>query len=60
MNDAEIMVILIYSIREDSGVSSTIATVYVCKHLTHLFPRLVSYNRFVELERYTVAVDHFH
>ena len=24
---------------------------YVCKHLTHLFPRLVSYNRFVELEK---------
>ena len=22
---------------------------YVCKHLTHLFPRRVSYNRFVEL-----------
>ena len=24
---------------------------YVCKHLTHLFPRRVSYNRFVELEK---------
>ena len=24
---------------------------YVCKHLAHLFPRRVSYNRFVELEQ---------
>ena len=24
---------------------------YVCKHLKHLFPRQVSYNRFVELEK---------
>ena len=24
---------------------------YVCKHLAHLFPRKVSYNRFVELEK---------
>ena len=24
---------------------------YVCKHLVHLFPRKVSYNRFVELEK---------
>ena len=24
---------------------------YVCKHLRHLFPKVVSYNRFVELER---------
>jgi ISPg3, transposase len=24
---------------------------YVCVHLRHLFPRLVSYNRFVELEK---------
>lgn len=24
---------------------------YVCKHLKHFFPRQVSYNRFVELER---------
>ena len=23
----------------------------VCKHMRHLFPRVVSYNRFVELER---------
>ena len=24
---------------------------YVCKHLNHLLPRLVSYNRFIELEK---------
>ena len=41
MSDAEIMVILIlfhsggYYYKE-----------YVCKHLKHLFPRQVSYNRF--------------
>ena len=23
----------------------------VCKHLQHLFPKVVSYNRFVELEK---------
>ena len=27
----------------------------VCKHFRHLFPRVVSYNRFMELER-TVAI----
>jgi hypothetical protein len=29
----------------------TLYTQYVCKHLTWAFPRLVSYNRFVELQR---------
>ena len=24
---------------------------YICKHCSHLFPRTVSYNRFVELEK---------
>ena len=27
----------------------------VCKHMRHLFPRVVSYNRFVELERDVAA-----
>ena len=27
----------------------------ICKHLYHLFPRLVSYNRFVELEKEVAA-----
>ena len=34
-----------------SAVSSIITKEYVCKHLRHLFPRLVSYNRFVEIEK---------
>ena len=28
---------------------------YICKHCTHLFPKTVSYNRFVELERKVAA-----
>lgn len=28
---------------------------HVCKHLRHLFPRLVSYNRFVELEQKVIV-----
>ena len=48
MNDAEIMVILILF---HSGGFKHYYNEYVCKHLTHLFPRLVSYNRFVELEK---------
>ena len=34
-----------------SAASSIITKEYVCKHLKHLFPRQVSYNRFVELEK---------
>ena len=56
MSDAEIMVILIlfhsggYYYKE-----------YVCKHLKHLFPRQVSYNRFVELEKEVLLPhDHLH
>ena len=48
MNDAEIMVILILF---HSGGFKHYYNEYVCKHLTHLFPRVVSYNRFVELEK---------
>ena len=51
MNDAEIMVILILF---HSGGFRCFKHYYnesVCKHLTHLFPRVVSYNRFVELEK---------
>ena len=51
MSDAEIMVILILF---HSGGFRCFKHYYkecVCKHLTHLFPRGVSYNRFVELEK---------
>lgn len=51
MNGAEIMVILICFILVVSAASSIITKEYVCKHLKHLFPRQVSYNRFVELEK---------
>ena len=51
MNDAEIMVILILFHSGGFRCFKHYYNEYVCKHLTHLFPRLVSYNRFVELEK---------
>ena len=51
MNDAEIMVILILFHSGGFRCFKHYYKEYVCKHLTHLFPRLVSYNRFVELEK---------
>ena len=50
INDAEIMVILILFHSGSFRCSKHYYKEYVCKHLKHLFPRLVSYNRFVELE----------
>ena len=51
MNDAEIIVILILFHSGDFRCFKHYYKEYVCKHLKHLFPRLVSYNRFVELEK---------
>ena len=51
MNDAEIMVILILVHSGGFRCFKHYYNEYVCKHLTHLFPRVVSYNRFVELEK---------
>lgn len=51
MSKAEVMVIMI--LFHDSGYRC-LKHFYlekVCKHLRHLFPKVVSYNRFVELER---------
>lgn len=51
MSKAEIILIMI--LFHDSGYRC-LKHFYqekVCRHLRHLFPRLVSYNRFVELER---------
>lgn len=51
MSDSETMVILILF---HSGVFRCFKYYYleyVCKHLTHLFPKRVSYNRFVKLEK---------
>ena len=51
MNDAEIMVILILFHSGGFRCFKHYYKEYVCRHLTHLFPRCVSYNRFVELEK---------
>ena len=63
MSDAEIMVILILFHSGGFRCFKHYYKEYVCKHLTHLFPRRVSYNRFVELEKEVLlqlTIDHFH
>ena len=51
MSDAEIMVILILFHSGGFRCFKHYYKEYVCKHLKHLFPHQVSYNRFVELEK---------
>ena len=51
MSNAEIMVILILFHSGGFRCFKHYYKEYGCKHLTHLFPELVSYNRFVELEK---------
>ncbi len=51
MSDAEIMLILILFHSGGFRDFKHYYKGYVCKHLSHLFPKLVSYNRFVELEK---------
>lgn len=51
MSDAEIMVILILFHSGGFRCFKHYYKEYVCKHLTHLFPKRVSYNRFVKLEK---------
>ena len=51
MSDAEIMVVLILFHSGGFRCFKHYYKEYVCKHLKHLFPRQVSYNRFVELEK---------
>ena len=51
MSDAEIMVILILFHSGGFRCFKHYYKEYVCKHLKPLFPRQVSYNRFVELEK---------
>lgn len=51
MSDAEIMAILILFHSGGFRCFKHYYKEYVCKHLKHLYPRLVSYNRFVELEK---------
>lgn len=51
MSKSEIMLIMI--LFHDSGYRCLkhFYVEKVCKHLRHLFPKVVSYNRFVELEK---------
>ena len=55
MSDSEIMTILI--LFHDSGYRCLkhFYLHHVCRHMCHLFPKVVSYNRFVELERRAVV-----
>ena len=51
MSDAEIMVILILLHTGGFRCFKHFYLGYVCRHMRHLFPRVVSYSRFVELEK---------
>lgn len=51
MSDAEIMVILILFHSSGFHCFKHYYKNYVCKHLKYFFPRQVSYNRFVILEK---------
>ena len=59
MSDAEIMVILILFHSGGFRCFKHYYKEYVCKHLKHLFPRQVSYNRFVELEKEVLLMGWF-
>ena len=51
MSKAEIMLIIILFHDSNYRCLKHFYQEQVCKHLRHLFPKVVSYNRFVELER---------
>nr|WP_028898329.1 transposase [Prevotella sp. HUN102] len=51
MSKAEIMLIMILFHDSSYRCLKHFYLKKVCKHLRHLFPEVVSYNRFVELER---------
>ena len=51
MSDTKTMVILILFHSGGFRGINHYYKEYVCKHLTHLFPKRVSYNRFVELKK---------
>ena len=51
MSDAEIILIMILFHSGGYRCFKHFYQEYVCKHLSHLFPKRVSYNRFVELEK---------
>ena len=51
MSKAEIMVIMVLFYSSGYRCLKHFYLEKVCKHMRHLFPEVVSYNRFVELER---------
>ena len=51
MSDSEIILIMILFHSGGYRCFKHFYLEYVCKHLSHLFPCRVSYNRFVELEK---------
>ena len=51
MSKAEIMIIMILFHSSGYRCLKHFYLEKVCKHMRHLFPEVVSYNRFVELER---------
>ena len=55
MSKAEIMLIMILFHDSNYRCLKHFYQERVCKHLRHLFPKVVSYNRFVELEREVVV-----
>lgn len=54
MSKAEIMLIIILFHDSNYRCLKHFYQEHICKHLRHLFPKVVSYNRFVELEREVV------
>ena len=55
MSDSEVMTILILFHNSGYRCLKHFIFRYVCKYMRHLFPKVVSYNRFVELERHAVV-----
>ena len=54
MSDSEVMTILILFHNSGYRCLKHFYLDYVCKHMRHLFPKTVSYNRFVELQKRAV------
>ena len=54
MSDSEVMTILILFHNSGYRCLKHFYLDHVCKHMRHLFPKTVSYNRFVELEKRAV------
>lgn len=52
ISDAEIMVVLILFHSSGLPLLQALLKEYMCKHLKHLFSHIVSYSRFLELEKF--------